>query len=68
VAGILDAASDAQLTDQGRVQLRRTAPYYLSGIEKHLLALLDTNERRVLAAALERVARHHAASDRATRR
>jgi DNA-binding MarR family transcriptional regulator len=49
----------AQLTEKGRAELRRAAPTYLSGIEKHFLALLDSRERKVLAIALKRVARHH---------
>ena len=42
-----------------RAELRRAAPYYLSGIDEHFLALLDANERAVLTTALQRVALHH---------
>jgi DNA-binding MarR family transcriptional regulator len=52
-------SSLAQLTDQGRAELRRAAPAYRSGIEKHFLGLLSSSEQRVLAAALQRVAEHH---------
>jgi DNA-binding MarR family transcriptional regulator len=52
-------SSFAQLTEHGRNELRRAAPYYLSGIDKHFLALLDARERRVLTRALQRVAEHH---------
>jgi DNA-binding MarR family transcriptional regulator len=54
-------SSFAQLTDKGRAELRRAAPHYLAGIEKHFLSLLDPEERRTLATALERVAEHHRA-------
>jgi DNA-binding MarR family transcriptional regulator len=46
----------AQLTAQGRTELRRTAPIYLAGIDQHFLAYLDTKERHVLVTALRRVA------------
>jgi DNA-binding MarR family transcriptional regulator len=49
----------AQLTDEGRAELRRTAPHYLAGINRHFSSLLDHGERRTLATALERVAVHH---------
>jgi DNA-binding MarR family transcriptional regulator len=52
-------SSFAQLTDRGRAELRRAAPLYLKGIDEHFLSLLDAKERKVLASALERVARHH---------
>jgi DNA-binding MarR family transcriptional regulator len=52
-------SSFAQLTEKGRAELRRAAPHYLAGIEKHFLALLDPGERTVLATALQRVADHH---------
>jgi DNA-binding MarR family transcriptional regulator len=55
-------SSLAQLTDKGRAELRRAAPAYLSGIEKHFLSLLDDCEQQVLATALRRVAEHHHSS------
>ena len=51
-------SSFAQLTEKGRAELRRAAPTYLSGIERHFLDLLDARERKVLATALKRVAEH----------
>ncbi len=52
-------SSFAQLTEKGRAELRRAAPTYLSGIERHFLDLLDARERKVLATALKRVTQHH---------
>jgi DNA-binding MarR family transcriptional regulator len=52
-------SSLAQMTNQGRAELRRAAPAYRSGIEKHFLSLLNNSEQRVLATALQRVAEHH---------
>jgi DNA-binding MarR family transcriptional regulator len=52
-------SSLAQLTDPGRAELRRAAPAYRSGIERHFLSLLTSSEQRVIAAALQRVAEHH---------
>jgi DNA-binding MarR family transcriptional regulator len=52
-------SSFAQMSDKGRAELRRAAPAYRSGIEKHFLGLLSTSEQGVLAAALQRVAEHH---------
>jgi DNA-binding MarR family transcriptional regulator len=49
----------AELTDKGRAEFKRAAPYYLSGIDEHFLALLDAKERAVLTTALQRVALHH---------
>jgi len=52
-------SSFAELTARGRAELRRSAPYYLAGIEEHFSSLLDPGERRTLATALKRVADHH---------
>lgn len=52
-------ASFACLTPAGRDELRRTAPLYLAGIERHFTSLLDDRERAVVASALLRVAEHH---------
>ena len=52
-------SSYAQLTAAGRAELRRAAPEYLAGIDRHFLSLLDEHEREVLAGALRRVALHH---------
>ena len=51
----------AAITAEGRAVLRRTAPHYLHAIEEHFTAHLSGRERRVLADALGRVARHHRA-------
>lgn len=52
-------ASFAVLTSTGRSELRKTAPRYLEGIERHFTSLLDERERRVLSSALRKVADHH---------
>jgi DNA-binding MarR family transcriptional regulator len=52
-------SSFAQLTDKGRSELRRAAPRYLAGIQKHFLDLLEPHERTVIETALQRVALHH---------
>ena len=52
-------SSFAQLTEKGRAELRRAAPTYLAGIERHFLDLLDPRERKVLSTALRRVAERH---------
>ena len=52
-------SSLARITERGRAELRRAAPHYLAGIEVHFTSLLEPDERRVLATALERVASHH---------
>jgi DNA-binding MarR family transcriptional regulator len=52
-------SSFAQLTSQGRSELRRAAPAYLAGIEAHYLGLLSPDEKESVAAAMSRVARHH---------
>jgi DNA-binding MarR family transcriptional regulator len=48
-------ASLACITRAGRTALRRAAPVYLRGIEKYFTALLDEDERAIIARALERV-------------
>ena len=52
-------ASFACLTKAGRDELRRTAPHYLDGIERHFTSLLDDDERAAVTEALTRVAAHH---------
>jgi len=49
----------ASITSRGRDELRRTAPHYLAGIERHFTSLLSLRERKVVADALGRVADHH---------
>jgi DNA-binding MarR family transcriptional regulator len=49
----------ASITAEGRTELRRTAPHYLSAIETHFTSLLTTTEQRVLATALSKVAEQH---------
>lgn len=52
-------ASLAVLTATGRAELKRTAPRYLDGIERHFTSLLSDRERTVVASALGKVAEHH---------
>jgi DNA-binding MarR family transcriptional regulator len=52
-------SSLARITERGRAELRRAAPHYLAGIDEHFASLLEPDERRVLAVALERVVSHH---------
>lgn len=54
-------ASLAKLTDEGRGALRRTAPAYLDGIERHFNRLLSDAERRQVARALQKVVDAHQA-------
>jgi DNA-binding MarR family transcriptional regulator len=54
-------ASFAVLTADGRKELRRSAPRYLEGIDRHFSSLLDEEEREVVARALRKVADHHRA-------
>ena len=49
----------AHLTASGRAALRRSAPLYLRGIERHFTRHLDPGERRVITDALERVIAAH---------
>lgn len=49
----------AVITKPGRDELRRTAPRYLEGIERHFTSLLSDRERSVVATAMRRVADHH---------
>jgi hypothetical protein len=50
----------ASITTAGARALRRTAPLYLSGIEKHFAVHLTSEEKAVLATALTRVNGAHA--------
>ncbi len=52
-------AAFAVLTAEGREALRRAAPVYLEGIERHFLAHLSGRERAVLITGLERVVEAH---------
>jgi DNA-binding MarR family transcriptional regulator len=52
-------SSFAVLTPAGRRELRKAAPLYLAGIERHFTSLLDDGERKLLATALQKVADHH---------
>lgn len=52
-------AAFAVLTADGRKELRKAAPRYLEGIERHFTSLLDEEERAVVARALRKVADHH---------
>ena len=52
-------ASFAALTPTGRSELRKAAPLYLDGIERHFTSLLDGRERKLLTTALQKVADHH---------
>ena len=52
-------SSLARITERGRAELRRAAPHDLAGIDEHFASLLEPDERRVLAVALERVVSHH---------
>ena len=45
----------AQITPDGRARLRRAAPAYLRGIERHVNAHLDDDEIAAVAAALSKV-------------
>jgi DNA-binding MarR family transcriptional regulator len=49
----------ACLTPEGRQALRRAAPTYLRGIERHFSSLLTATELRVVASALDKVVRRH---------
>ena len=52
-------ASLAVITRLGSDALRRAAPVYLAGIEKHFTSHLDDHERAVITAGLQRVADAH---------
>jgi DNA-binding MarR family transcriptional regulator len=45
----------ATMTDAGYERIRRTAPTHLAGVREHFTDLLDDDEARVLARALDRV-------------
>lgn len=49
----------ATLTQQGRAALRRTAPLYLGGIDRHFNRLLTSDERERVAKILQRVIDAH---------
>jgi DNA-binding MarR family transcriptional regulator len=48
-------SSIAQITAAGRGRLRKAAPVYLAGIERHFSAHLRPGESKAVAAALQRV-------------
>ena len=50
----------ATITKAGRAELKRSAPRYLDGIERHFTSLLSEPDRMFLARALRVVAEHHA--------
>lgn len=52
-------ASFAAITRQGRVALRRAAPVYLAGIERHFTRHLSQREKQTLTTALGKVASVH---------
>jgi DNA-binding MarR family transcriptional regulator len=49
----------AVLTRAGRDALRKAAPVYLGGIERHFTSHLDDHERSVITSGLERVVDAH---------
>lgn len=55
-------ASLATITAAGRRALRRAAPIYLSGIERHFTSHLTAQERNIIARGLQRVADVHDAN------
>jgi len=55
-------ATFAALTPKGRDELRKAAPRYLAGIEKHFTSLFTSKERAELTRLLQRVADRHAAA------
>ena len=57
----------ARITAQGRNALRRTAPTYLRGIERHFASHLSDTELRAVAHALQKVVEHHQGRRAATR-
>jgi DNA-binding MarR family transcriptional regulator len=61
-------AAFAVLTTSGSDALRRAAPRYLEGIDRHFTSLLNEKERTTIATALTRVAAHHRDQLRATAR
>lgn len=52
-------SSFAVLTPAGRRELRKAAPFYLDGIDRHFTSVLEEREREVITTALEKVAEHH---------
>ena len=49
----------AAITDQGRAELKATAPLYMRGIQAHFASHLISDEQVVVAAALTKVAAAH---------
>lgn len=66
-AGLVERVGDpddgraklARITPSGRAQLRKTAPRYLAGIDRHFSSLLTRSERDAVTAALTKVAERH---------
>jgi DNA-binding MarR family transcriptional regulator len=54
-------ATLAVITSAGRAALRRAAPIYLAGIERHFNRYLSESSRRTIALALQRVIDAHQA-------
>lgn len=54
-------ATLASITPAGRAALRRAAPIYMAGIERHFTSHLSDAERAAIAAGLARVVAHHEA-------
>jgi DNA-binding MarR family transcriptional regulator len=52
-------ATLAHITDTGRHALRRAAPVYLAGIERHFTRHLSVREQRIIVEALLRVVEAH---------
>jgi len=50
-------ATFAVITPEGRARLRRAAPVYVAGIERHFARHLTAQERKVIARGLGKVAR-----------
>ena len=67
-AGLIERIADpddgratfAVLTTKGRGELRKTAPRYLDGIERHFTSLFTAKEQAQLTSLLQRVADRHA--------
>lgn len=57
----------AVITDEGRAELRRTAPHYLAGIEEHFTRHLTTAQQRAIVEGLSRVIDVHDPSPARTR-
>jgi DNA-binding MarR family transcriptional regulator len=69
-AGLVERVADpddgratlATITRAGRVALRRAAPVYLAGIERHFTRYLDASQQRAIADGLQRVIDAHDAN------